>query len=898
MAASSNYKTYNRQPRVLTEETGFSSGMLWTGNNIGNAFLKNIVNYDYDDTTGFLKTRAPIVATPVQLSEDLLDNPDESILPELNESYSLLGVYNICPEHMEYKKDSTQAEELLCSFAYTATSGWLYVFGIVDEITEQTSVFLTCNQICCAYKDTLGVWHRVDCSDVLELLATDALIAHNKLEPIIYGNTIYCTNTSPNTAFTAWRLVEFSTEEGIAYHLFAQHYDDNVHNLGQVMNEYLIKAEEHAKILAANELGYGPETVPDSATAVFEALWLQYRDVLYRDMASQFVGYDWENYKTMVNRVTLSESAVTGYNAARGADIYNFYSNAVYDETKPRILGVQYRDADTQEVISVPRVGQRINICVLLNGTDYLKTDHVLNVFKLKALDGDQSLNESWELITEAPQKITDVGCVVGYTVADENTTLAVNIIKRVEPEVGLDDTTDYTHFYSQDAITRYVAPTLVSNRASLSRRVKPYDLSQARSCCLWDKSLVLWDCKGYRNTLFISNLDNFYYFAVPFDVAVFETDIISCIPYLDHLLVFTTDKIYRLSRDGVDITQEVIQNNMPLRREDAAYLRTIKNMVLFKSGKYYYMVVPKTQSLTGELTIAPIYKNIAGLLDDLSKGVTETLTLMYPESIKLNAYNVEVATAPYSIYAEQDTLRILYKVRIGGVDSFVLFLNYDTNRRAWTTYLEDVSERTLYPAYLTASRIMSFICIDKQGVVYEALSENNKEYSNSFRSLIDTGYRTLANAIKKRFREIHIKLYSATEDDTAFGSAFLVDGVTRRDYVNLKEVYIDEQTVALSPEYDLNTFIVEPTMSLDQLGMPAHESEHMQQTEPPQGSNAITLSNWKLDFSHFKREAPTTIRVPVSGKGYAPRFILMAPTANAISINSINWVYRTMFGR
>ena len=34
MVQSSNYKQFNRSTRILTEESGFASGMLWTGNNI------------------------------------------------------------------------------------------------------------------------------------------------------------------------------------------------------------------------------------------------------------------------------------------------------------------------------------------------------------------------------------------------------------------------------------------------------------------------------------------------------------------------------------------------------------------------------------------------------------------------------------------------------------------------------------------------------------------------------------------------------------------------------------------------------------------------------------------------------------------------------------------------
>ena len=121
-----------------------------------------------------------------------------------------------------------------------------------------------------------------------------------------------------------------------------------------------------------------------------------------------------------------------------------------------------------------------------------------------------------------------------------------------------------------------------------------------------------------------------------------------------------------------------------------------------------------------------------------------------------------------------------------------------------------------------------------------------------------------------------------------SFGTAFLIDGVWRRNYAKLQEIITGDNMVSLTPVLDLNTFVTELTHPVLDIG----------DVEKEPGSDAIELSDWLLDFSHFKRGAPITIRMPVSGKGYNPRFIFMAPNAINISINTINWVYRLMYGR
>ena len=100
-----------------------------------------------------------------------------------------------------------------------------------------------------------------------------------------------------------------------------------------------------------------------------------------------------------------------------------------------------------------------------------------------------------------------------------------------------------------------------------------------------------------------------------------------------------------------------------------------------------------------------------------------------------------------------------------------------------------------------------------------------------------------------------------------------------------------DTGYISLAPVYDPNTFLIESTMPITDLGDTVVNTSL-------QGSDSIELSDWALDFSHFKRGAPSTVRIPVSGKGYAPRFVFMSPKCVALHLNEINWVYRIMNGR
>lgn len=823
MGQSSNYKQFARSTRILTEESGFAGGMLWTGNNIDASHLKAVVNFDYDDTTGYLKTRDPFIPSAEadfsNLAERLVESGRSSTVLK---NYVLLSTHNLCA----FYSDDTLTD-----------AGTLYIFIDKSNLNCTDNVWnadLNSNCVVCVFQDADGNQHVCDTS--FELTNDEVLTLCNtnvKNTLLLYDNHLY--GLGVNTSST---LDDVDTEIPSWMQVFRLQYDE-------VNEKYTFK-----------QLSFKDYVLPK------------------------------------FNSVALLEAMSTGFNAAKCALTFNYPSQKVADN--PYILGVYFTEdeARTKTIIS-PRLGQDVYMHVV---TAYQEGENHMALFELKentttttATTDGENKPSLWGYIGK--QTSSDGVFTFKQKFGKKETVLAFTFYGTTampeEPEV-----------YAKDAVD-YLAPWVVTaNESQQNLKVKYYDLTSVDSSCLWRNRMCVWGSDGNNNCLFFSEVDNFYYYPVPNNVAVFDTNIINCIPYKNALLVFTADKIYRISEsnDGAFI-QDVVQNDMPLSKKDAAQLTAIKNMVLFKSGNYFYMVVPKSQSLTDELSIAPIYKNVAGFLNTLDKSVLEVLQLLYPEYV-FTVCDIDNGGKPSSIYSEQDTVHILYDVT-ASVNTkqdtelqhlqFKLFLNYNTNLRAWTLYLVDTTTSSLEVSSLTSARLMSFIRINyNDGSVELTSQQHSVDPQHSFRVLLDTGYRTMSSAIQKRFREVQLKLYNASESITAFGTAFLLDGVWRRSYSHLQEAITSEGVVSLFPELDLNTFVTE-------LSMPVSEDGSI--VKDP-GSDAIELSDWTLDFSHFQRGAPVTIRIPVSGKGFNPRFILMAPNALDVYINEVNWVYRIMHGR
>lgn len=883
MAQSSNYKQYTRSTRILTEETGFAGGMLWTGNNIDETHLRAAVNFDYDDTTGYLKTRPGFTAYE--------HSPTDYDLEQLNvdlTGYSLLNVYNICP----FDYADTDNETLM-------DAGWLYLFAKPEKYTEGWRVEFYYDRVIGVFRDSNNAWHVCDVTGLryaLGFFSIDTTLRNidKKRLLTVYDNYLYGIGSN---------AVSFANEDAWLH----------VYRLKNI-------APYRYRLHSFEPSGWGEAVLPSDQyckrvgdTIIPLEEWEAWQpDVFYEREArneppetsvmdyEEFPQYGLEAipYNKVADKfrsVTLTEACVTGFNAARGQHAFTYAGAHVDSAGDIAIQGVYLTDAKGNPVIS-PTPGHKYKLNVLV---DYQNDNGHLAMFALKDTSEMTAADAANVWTHRDTQRCSGGLCTFDVIFNTKKTTLMFTYFGQNNPEPVV---------YSADALAYFGPYTITASDNSQNLKIKHYDLNTVSGSCVWRNRMCLWGSDGNHNSLFLSDVDNFYYFPIPNNVAVFETNIISCIPYKDTLLVFTADKIYRMSEnnDGT-FTQTVVQNDMPLSQEDAAQLTAIKNMILFKSGKYFYMIVPKSQSLTDELTIAPIYKNIAGFLNNLDKGVQDVLQLMYPEYY-FKECTIRNDGNPTSVYSEQDTVHILYDVKatiqtkaIDAKDiSYKLFLNYNTNLRAWTVYIEDTTEHSLEVAAPTSARQTTFVRINHNtGDFSVVVKQTTEAPAATFRALIDTGYRTLSSATQKRFREVQLKLYSASENTTAFGTAFLVDGVWRRSYSKLQEYISADNTVSLMPELDLNTLGAEFNTFITELTMPiSSKGEVQKMNNENESSDSIELTDWNLDFSHFKRGAPVTIRIPVSGKGYNPRFIFMTPVKEELSVNEVNWVYRLMHGR
>lgn len=162
----------------------------------------------------------------------------------------------------------------------------------------------------------------------------------------------------------------------------------------------------------------------------------------------------------------------------------------------------------------------------------------------------------------------------------------------------------------------------------STTRNIKEenYDLSTASGMISWKNRLVVWGLPKDPTILFISDLDEPGYFPYPNNVVIFDEPIISVVELMDNLVVFTKSKVHQVAfnTDGTSWTSTVLQSNLYIENWDKHLIQAVRNMVYFKSGNYYYMIVPKAQSTTGELTLAPITTPITDFFNHFRQNVTE----------------------------------------------------------------------------------------------------------------------------------------------------------------------------------------------------------------------------------------------------------------------------------
>lgn len=421
----------------------------------------------------------------------------------------------------------------------------------------------------------------------------------------------------------------------------------------------------------------------------------------------------------------------------------------------------------------------------------------------------------------------------------------------------------------------------------------KTYDLKSATAMAFWKQRLVV----AIDNLLFVGEVNDPSYFPYPNNVEVFTEPIIHVIPLLDQLVVFTTSKLHiiTLNQDGLTWTVKFIQGNLEIKEHDIHLMLTVKNMLFFKSGNYYYMIVPKAGSLTGELTIAPISKPIEYLLDHFEESIKDIL-------FKLYEYEGDLTLIHYYNYLDFEDVHNVYTFTLAGDNYAGRYLNvcllYNTVSRTWRMYLYE-SQHIITPYKPDATKKGTFMglvpyndypCVQflkfgitngldsyvgPDGALVEPILKNYQA--------LDTGYRDLLSDFKKRFREAQLKINNTAKETLHFQTEFYIDGDTRRSMFRYEPIQEVDPT---NPDFGVLTL---ERIPLDTVIVPGTTML---------AEDSSQVNRWMLDYSRFPDVSVWKVRVPFSGKGYSPRMLFVSFNFESYEILNHIWVFRELYAR
>lgn len=458
---------------------------------------------------------------------------------------------------------------------------------------------------------------------------------------------------------------------------------------------------------------------------------------------------------------------------------------------------------------------------------------------------------------------------------------------------------------------------------------LKTYDLSYAKGMTYWKNRIFLFGAKERSenkidNTILIASDPNRPdWFPYTANADVFDEEIMYIQPMLDDLLVFTAHNLYSLtlSTDGLSWTKKHLQSNLNIKSWDLNLIQIVNNMVFFKSGNYYYMVVPKLTSASGAgLAIAPVTKNIESLLDNFLPNVKQLVDDLYNYSL-YSRYRDRAKTTydlqliHYYNYLDYEDVhntylfevikhtKVGYNTETGQYsyeDSRPILLNfsllYNTVSRTWRIYLIE-SERMLQPLFMNATGRGTYAtlveynnkaCIqflEYSDVIFHDNYIKQKEDAASKALLFknwqyfDSGNIEQNSDMKKRFREYQFKINNSSKAALEFYSGFFIDKATRT-----YEMQYNEEEIPDNDE-DLATIIID--------AIPMHSVSETADT-----AVYTTLGKWRLGISKFPNVNIWKIRIPTSGKGYLPRTVLISYNENDFELLSYSTVYRQLYSR
>lgn len=610
--------------------------------------------------------------------------------------------------------------------------------------------------------------------------------------------------------------------------------------------------------------------------------------------------------------ISASQVINTGYNMMK-SDPYSF-TNVSNANNALLLNGMVPKDANGNVKLTSD-VGESLTYHL---NYSYPTADIGVNTYKVQWEINDTSTGTTTQVLQQVRKSANYTPgdpITLTITVPYKQFTVIVKMYNTadVTAKTYVSDDDDYKNLTPRKVLTvssYYTSSGTARNAANLT--AKKYDMTTCKGMATWQQRVVLWGVNNAATTLFVSQPNLPEYVPYPNNVEVFSEDIVRCIPYLTYLLVFTTSKLYQLTlvNDGLTdyYTVKCIQENLVMNEEDSSTIQVVKNMLYFKSGNYFYMIVPNSNAGAGELQLAPVSRPIEQLLDhfhdSVIKIVDSVYNINYTFNLKAGADDSYTLTfVDYYNYLDGAIMRNAYKIKISIYNEETLVstryidfvLNYDTLFRAWTTYLYESNAYRFVPYENNVTSGITLLSIktttaDKartaQLIRWEPTSPKDEvTFINAGspivfhnHQLIDTGYRAHFPQYKKRFRELQFSVNNTGKDTLQFYTAFVVDDDSRKDLFNYTVQQIVDKT---SPDYGL--IYVERTLN---------------EGITVAGELQFDATGWTLDFSKFPEITVAKVRYKVSGKGYLGKATILNKDEVLYELLGTNWVYRKMNGR
>ena len=377
-----------------------------------------------------------------------------------------------------------------------------------------------------------------------------------------------------------------------------------------------------------------------------------------------------------------SEAVTYGYNMLLGDEAYNF-QNGNYDGSVIQLTGIlPYDSEDEKTLLMTPKKNQDITFkCFCKAPAD--KTYKF--IWEWRTVEASE-----WTLIEETvPEKVTsETNLSVTFKPPSADIMIRVQAFN-TEDETTVEKAMTVGFDFSVDNENGNINPEY-------------YDLMTATGVVYWKNRLVMWGVEKDPTILFLSDVNEPTYFPYPNNISVFDDPIISVKPYMDALLVFTTSQVYQvtLNEEGTGWTSTLLQSNLYIQPWDRHLIQIVRNMVFFKSGNYYYMIVPKAQSTTGELTLAPVSTPIVEFFNNFEKNVEEMLKDVFD-------YDGIFDIVHYYNFLDYEDIHNIYVLDYeDDIDNYLhLDLMYNTVNRSWKIYTFD-APHFLYPYKNDATQV------------------------------------------------------------------------------------------------------------------------------------------------------------------------------------------------